>query len=257
MGAEQAYERMAGLYDAFTAHHDYELWLGNLIPAAERAGLAGRRALDIGCGTGKSFVPLRRRGWQVTACDISPRMLERARERARGRVRLLVADARALPALGRFDLVYALDDVVNYLADSSELESFLCGAARNLAPGGLVLFDANTLQTYRTFFAEETTETSAGLELTACGRTSPDAEPGVAAEIVFEAREHSGAPAMEPSLHRQRHHPPATVIDALGAAGLDCVAVYGHDEDAVLRQPLDELAHAKAIYIARARSEGR
>ncbi len=42
--AEIAYEAIAPVYDDFTAHHDYELWLGALLPKAERHGLGGRPA---------------------------------------------------------------------------------------------------------------------------------------------------------------------------------------------------------------------
>ena len=80
--AEQAYEAIAPVYDDFTAHHDYELWLGNLLPKLRRHGLNGHRLLDVGCGTGKSFIPMLERGWKVTACDISPSMLELARAKA-------------------------------------------------------------------------------------------------------------------------------------------------------------------------------
>ena len=53
------YDRMAGFYDAFTTHLDYELWLGNLLPAIEIHGRARERSLlDVGCGTGRSPLPM-------------------------------------------------------------------------------------------------------------------------------------------------------------------------------------------------------
>src|SRR3954454_6629006 len=79
-----AYDALAAVYDDLTAHHDHERWLTLLLDLAGDHGLAGRRVLDVGCGTGKSFMPLVRRGFDVTACDISPRMAARARRRARG-----------------------------------------------------------------------------------------------------------------------------------------------------------------------------
>src|SRR6478735_8130472 len=95
--AEIAYEAIAPVYDDFTAHHDYELWLGNLMPALERCGLHGDRLLDVACGTGKSFIPMLQRGWKVTACDISPAMVELARQKVGDEVELFVADMRELP----------------------------------------------------------------------------------------------------------------------------------------------------------------
>ena len=153
--AESAYEAMAPLYDDFTAHHDYELWLGNLLPKLRRHGLSGRRLLDVGCGTGKSFLPMLERGWEVTACDISPSMVELARAKAGAAARLSVADMRELPVFGEFDLVWALDDAVNYLLSAEELGRALSGMRANMTPGGLLMFDVNCLQTYRSFFAEE------------------------------------------------------------------------------------------------------
>jgi hypothetical protein len=172
-------------------------------------------------------------------------------------VELERADARELPQFGEFDLVMALDDVVNYLLDRDELEAFFRGALRNLAPGGRLLFDANTLETYRTFFAETETEVRDGTTLRSRGLTSRDAGPGVLGEVAFEAEGAGGVPLMEPSLHVQRHHPTEVVTSALESAGLRSVAVYGHREDAVLQAPLHELEHAKAIYVAKAWSEGR
>ena len=45
-------------------------------------------------------------------------------------------------------------------------------------------------------------------------------------------------PLIEPEMHRQRHFPEAEVLAALEGAGLECLDVYGHGEDAVLQQPL-------------------
>jgi SAM-dependent methyltransferase len=78
--AEIAYEAIAPVYDHFTAHHDYDLWLAELMPKLEKHGIPGNRLLDVACGTGKSFLPMLERGWRVTACDISPAMVAIARE---------------------------------------------------------------------------------------------------------------------------------------------------------------------------------
>jgi SAM-dependent methyltransferase len=250
-GAEQTYEAMAPVYDDFTAHHDYELWLGNLLPKARRHGLRGHRLLDVGCGTGKSFLPMLERGWEVTACDISPSMLELARAKAGDAVQLSVADMRELPVFGEFNLVWALDDAVNYLLSGKELWEALRGMRANLAPGGLLMFDVNTLQAYRTFFAEFQQVERNGRRLTWRGQASADTPPGSISEARFEVEQGDSEMEVETHVHRQRHFPEAEVLELLGAAGLECLDVYGHGFDTVPKQPVEELVHSKAVYFAR------
>lgn len=249
--AEQAYEAIAPVYDDFTAHHDYELWLGNILPKARSHGLRGRRLLDVGCGTGKSFLPMLERGWEVTACDISPSMLGLARAKAGDAAQLSVADMRKLPRFGEFDLVWSLDDAVNYLLSEEELREALSGMRANLAPGGLLMFDVNTLQAYRTFFAEEQRVERGGRQLIWRGQGSTDASPGSISEARFEvvAKDASGG---ETHIHKQRHFSESEVRGLLAASGLECLGVYGHGFDAVPKQPVEELVHSKVVYIARA-----
>jgi len=244
--ALDAYEACAVAYDDLTAHHDFGLWLGSLMPVLDRHGLTGNRLLDVACGTGNSFREMAARGWDVVGCDISPAMIGLARGKAAGSVRLEVADMRELPVLGAFDLVWALTDPLNYLLDAGELTMTLEGMRRNLAPGGLVVFDLNTLRMYRTEFAEtEAIETDEG-RLVWEGRTARDVAPGSLCEarLGYDFEE-------SPSVHRQRHFPKRVALGALEASGLESLEVFGHVEDAVFRQPLDEERHLKAIYVAR------
>jgi SAM-dependent methyltransferase len=258
-----AYEALAPAYDDFTAHHDYELWLGNLLPIARSHGLSGRRLLDVGCGTGKSFLPMLRRGWRAVACDISPAMVERARVKVGDAVELHVADMRELPVFGEFDLVWALDDALNYMLSGEEMRRALSGMRENLAPGGLLMFDVNCLQAYRTFFAEEQRVRRGGRLMVWRGQGSPDAAPGTISEARLEAEvEVDGgvgngglgggdAEPVEAHVHRQRHFPEEEMREHLEATGLECVDVVGHGYDAVPERPVRELAHSKAVYFAR------
>jgi SAM-dependent methyltransferase len=253
--AEIAYEAIAPYYDDFTAHHDYELWLGNLLPELQRHGLQGDRLLDVACGTGKSFIPMLQRGWKVTASDISAGMVELARAKVGDAADLSVADMRELPVFGEFDLVWCLDDAVNYLLSGEELEQALIGMRRNLGPGGLLMFDVNSLEAYRTFFAEEVVVGRGDRRLVWKGRATPDVGPGEISEASFEVLPIEGedSPRLAPEMHRQRHFPEAEVLAKLEAAGLECLEVFGHGEDAVLRQPFQDEVHSKAVYISRRR----
>jgi SAM-dependent methyltransferase len=253
--AYRTYEAMAAAYDDFTAHHDSEGWLGDLLVVLERNGLKGRRLLDVGCGTGKSFLPMLARGWQVVGCDISPAMLAIAAEKAGDMVELLVADMRELPRFGEFDLVWALDDAINYLLSTAELEEALRGMRTNLADGGLLLFDTNELLVYRTIFTETEVIEQQGWRFTYEGLTDEDVASGSICESRLELDRDDGDPAGDGDngvvVHRQRHFPEAEVLIAMGRAGLECLGVYGHGFDGIPRQPLDVSGHTKAIYVAR------
>lgn len=249
-GAEIAYEAIAPAYDDFTAHHKYEALMEELLPALKQHGLVGRRLLDVGCGTGKSFLPMLSRGWAVTACDVSPAMLARAREKVADSVRLEVADMRDLPVFGEFDLVWAISDAVNYLLDRDELEAAFAGMRDNLAASGLLLFDVSTLLAYRSFFATSEAIEEEGVRLVRQGLTSVDAPPGSIWEARFAVE--GGGKVVEPHLHRQRHFPEPDVLDALRRSGLEVLDVAGQHVDGIgLQRPLNESEHTKAVYIAR------
>ena len=102
--------------------------------------LAGRRALDVGCGAGLLAEPLARLGAEVTGVDAAAENVA---------VALAHADASGLAidyrageldtlGLGRFDLVTAME-VIEHVADKA---AFLAGLARHLAPGGLMILSS-------------------------------------------------------------------------------------------------------------------
>jgi len=251
--AEVAYEQIAPVYDDFTAHHNYPEWIDSLLKLGASHGLRGDTALDVGCGTGKGFMPLLELGWKVTALDISPSMVELARAKAGPRARIEVADMRELPVYGGFDLVLCLDDAINYLHSAAELERALRGMAANLAPDGLLIFDSNTLTTYRTFFAERIVVEARGRRLIWQGQADGHAEPGQISEAVFEVEPlvPGTGPTVAPEVHRQRHHPEAELRAAIAAAGLEVAGLYGCSTDGIPRQPVNEDTHTKVIYVAR------
>ena len=245
-----AYEAFAPVYDSFTAHHDYELWVGGLLALAYEHGLTGPRALDAGCGTGKSFLPLIARGYEVTACDQSPAMLALANSKVAGDVTLYCRDLRRLESLGEFDLITCLDDVANHLTEPGELEAALAGLAHNLRPGGVLLFDANTVATYRTFFRETDVIEQPGLVLVWRGLAAEDFKAGDRACGSLDSfSETQDGWTRSTSRHEQRHHPQATVERCVERAGLRCLGVYGQDPEANFEAELDELRHSKAVYV--------
>ncbi len=247
--AREAYETVAPFYDDFTRcyGYEYECWTSRLLTLAEATGLEGSRLLDLGCGTGLNFIPLLDRGWEVTGCDISPAMLGNARAKVGDRAKLLVADMRSLPRLGEFDLIWAVNEPLNYLLSLAELEAALAGIRRNLAPRGIALFDVFTLKAMRALFTCEIAVEGEGRTFVWSGREPAGA---VCAGSIAEASLEIEGEAASAHLHRVRHLPEATMLAAIEVAGLRCAGVFG-ELDKEMHERLDEEGHDNAVYLCR------
>jgi SAM-dependent methyltransferase len=228
-----AYDTFAPFYDDYTHDYQHDAWLGSIEAIALDHGLTGRRLLDVGCGTGKSFLPMLGRGYDVTACDISPGMVERARKRT---------------------AVTSLDDALNYLLTEEDLAAAFAGVARNLRPGGLFVFDLNTLRCYRSYFTRDAAEEVGGVFF--CWRGAGETEairPGAIVRSVVEVFAEDGDSRWERSsiAHVQRHHPPDEVERLLANAGLELVDRRGQVAGPQLDPVGDEDVHIKLNYFAR------
>ncbi|WP_250035077.1 class I SAM-dependent methyltransferase [Paractinoplanes maris] len=121
------------------------IWSGNpnVVLAREAGDLPPGRALDLGCGEGGDAIWLARRGWQVTAADISGVALARAQQHADDagvtvdwQKRDLLTD---FPE-GRYDLVSA--QFLHFWGEFDR-ESILRKAAAAVAPGGILLIEGH------------------------------------------------------------------------------------------------------------------
>lgn len=105
-----------------------------------RAGLAGRRALDVGCGGGLVSEAMARRGALVTGIDLARGPLEVARLHAleagvKVDYRLASAEQLAAETPARFDVVTCLEMLEHVPRPSLVVESL----ARLVRPGGHVI----------------------------------------------------------------------------------------------------------------------
>jgi SAM-dependent methyltransferase len=248
------YDCIAPFYDRFTADYAYEPWVDGIESEAVGLGLSGRRALDLGCGTGKSTEQLLRLGYSVVACDISEQMIRQARRNLpRHADSFFVADMRDLPPLGPFDLVLCLDDAINYLLSREELVETFAGVARVLDPEGVFAFDVNSLHSYRTAFAEVAVADAAGVFFAWQGEGSSGHAPGEISRASVEifAERDDGLWERHSMCHVQRHHPLDEVLDALDLAGLRCCSTLGQHPGARLDRSVDEQTQIKLVHFAK------
>jgi SAM-dependent methyltransferase len=140
--------------DHLSVEAGYTLWAacydddGNPLTAIEGPALAawygevaGRRVLDLGCGTGRHTVALVDAGAEVVAADLTTAMLGRARGNlADRRVDLLrIALPGPLPFADATFSLAVLGLVIEHVA---ELDATLAEVARVLCPGGRCLLSA-------------------------------------------------------------------------------------------------------------------
>ncbi len=104
-----------------------------------RTPLAGKTALDIGCGAGLMTEPLARMGASATGIDAAPENIAAASAHAEAgglAIDYRATSVEALAATGaRFDLITCLE-VVEHVAGR---DSFFAALAALLAPGGLAI----------------------------------------------------------------------------------------------------------------------
>lgn len=126
-------------YDDFSAWYErdrgrgYHQLIDDLEVEVARPYAEGRRALEVGCGTGLILQRVAAVASEAKGIDLSPGMLEKAR--ARG-LDVREGSATRLPfADASFDLVYSF----KVLAHVPEIRDALAEMARVCAPGGVVL----------------------------------------------------------------------------------------------------------------------
>ena len=140
-----AYTVLAGCYDRLTADVDYGRWADYVERHFRRWRRPVRSVAELGCGTGSLTRLLARRGYAVTAVDLSPDMLAVADQKCRGLgVLFLCQDMSRLTLLEPADAIISCLDSVNYVTRPAALKRTFQRVHRHLAPGGLFLFDVKT-----------------------------------------------------------------------------------------------------------------
>ena len=187
---------MATEYDAFA--DVYEVQYGTMEADLDfyvgEAKAASPPVLELACGTGRVTLPIAQAGVSIVGVDSSPRMLDRAKERAARHgplpVRWLQADMRSFELEERFGLAIIPARSFLHLLNPEDQIQALANIRKHLAPGGRLIL--NLFVPDLRIIAEHTTTTKEMLKF-----LSEFADPASGARVaVWESRRYD--------LHLQR-----------------------------------------------------
>ncbi len=106
--------------------------------------LRGLRILDAGCGTGALAVAAAERGASVTAIDLSPQLVDVARDRLPPNLDVNFLSGDMLdPKLGTFDYVVAMDSIIHYR--TPDMINIISGLSKMATKGMIFSFPPRTV----------------------------------------------------------------------------------------------------------------
>ena len=225
-----AYEGLAGLYDALMDDVDYDAWSEYYLALIGRLGAAPKTLCDCACGTGSMSVRFAERGLRVTGVDLSEEMLARAQVKARktGVMAMFVRQDMCELALPRpVDALVCACDGVNYLTDDDRVRAFFERAHAAVKPGGALAFDVSSSYKLEkilgnSFFGEERDDV-AYLWSNRFDRASRT----VAMDLTFFARTDGDLYRRFSEVHVQKAHEPEHLKEMLLETGFADVQIYG------------------------------
>ena len=144
-----SYSGFAEVYDSFMDNVPYEEWCGGICDILKGHGITSGIVLDLGCGTGRMTRLLRDRGFDMIGVDVSWEMLDMARSKDSEGILYLEQDMREFELYGTVAAVVCVCDCINYILNEDELLKVFSLVNNYLDPGGIFIFDMNTVYKYR------------------------------------------------------------------------------------------------------------
>jgi ubiquinone/menaquinone biosynthesis C-methylase UbiE len=142
------YLNLAEIYDSMI-DMDYDGWINFVAEYCSRNNitLRGKKALELGCGTGNMTMRLKNLGMEITALDISDDMLFAAQEKAlnkRYRITFLNQDMVDFEIKKSFDFVFSFCDGYNYIIEEERLKKGFKNVFDHINSEGCFIFDIST-----------------------------------------------------------------------------------------------------------------
>lgn len=138
MKVDMSFKDYAEYYDLIYKDKDYEKEVDFLENIFENT-FKPKKILEIGCGTGNYTKILLKRGYEVTAVDVSENMLKIAGEKCA--CKFVKGDIRDITISEKFDACIAMFAVMGYITENSDIIKALNNIRRHLKPNGIFVFD--------------------------------------------------------------------------------------------------------------------
>lgn len=155
----EAYTSFAAVYDTFMDNIPYEEWEKYLKSLLYEYGVREGLVLELGCGTGNMTEILAQSGYDMIGVDNAEEMLEIAIEKRMKSgldILYLQQDMREFELYGTVKAIVSVCDSVNYILEEEELEEVFRLVNNYLDPGGVFIFDFNTVYKYREILGDQT-----------------------------------------------------------------------------------------------------
>lgn len=251
----EAYGKFAQVYDLFMDNVDYEGWVDCLEKHLKEEGIEDGLVLELGCGTGTMTGLLARRGYDMIGVDNSEEMLAEAMEKKVEDgldILYLLQDMQEFELYGTVRAAVSVCDSLNYITEKEELLQVFRLVNNYLDPGGIFLFDMNTVHKYRDILGDDTIAENRD-EGSFIWENSYDPDTGlnIYELAVFLPREDGLYEKCE-ELHCQRAYEQAEIEALIREAGMEIVGVY----DAYTDKPASPDSE-RLLFIAREHGKRR
>jgi SAM-dependent methyltransferase len=155
-GSQEATDRPNYFDDGVAARYDEtseEMFTPDLVEQTTRflAGLAwDGDVLELGIGTGRIALPLRRMGIRVHGIDLSPQMVDRLRAKPGAEdIEVTIGDFTGTKVGRRFSLAYLVYNTIDNLTTQDAQVACFCNVADHLKPGGCFVVEVGVPQLQR------------------------------------------------------------------------------------------------------------
>lgn len=228
----KSYAEFAQVYDELMADIPYDTYVDLISLAAN--GISGKKILDIGCGTGLLSAKLAKLGGNVTGIDISPDMLEVAKERANSLnlpISLHEQSMQQLSGFNSFDIAVIPIDSLNYVIQQDEVKQTFRNVHEALAAGGLLLFDVHSTFKTDVIFMESPFVFDDGRIAYIWQTEQGEAPHSVYSELSFFVNLENDLYKRFDEVHIQRTFPVQQYVDMLIEAGFKIERIFADWQD--------------------------